>query len=723
MQAKNASYRPIRKVLIANRGEIALRVMRTCKKLGIATVAVYSSADKNAPFVEFADEAIGIGGPTSKESYLNQDSIINAAKRANVDAIHPGYGFLSENSTFSARIEQEGFIFIGPKPDSIDRMGSKIGAKNLLTSPPHAGKIPVIPGYNGSDQSVEKLTAEALKIGFPVLLKASAGGGGKGMRVVRQRDELEDTIASCKREGQESFGDASLLIEKYFDRVRHIEIQIFGDSHGNVVHLGERDCSVQRRHQKIIEETPSPIMSNELREKMGQTACVIGQAINYLGAGTVEFIFDEDSKQFFFLEVNTRLQVEHPITEAVTGLDLVEIQIRVAEGVSLWDLGLKQINRRGHAIECRVYAEDPLNDFLPAVGKIHLMLPSDTPGMRYDSGVRSGSEVSIYYDPMIAKVIAYGRDRIEATQLMIKALSELVIFGNLQTNQKFLIQVLTHPKFVQGEYNTHFINNFLPKEVREQYVALDEKAQKELCIAALMFDWHFRTNKRALFKFVTPGLRNVPYRPQTMSFTLGKQTFELQYTHMGAHKAKPEKEFEVKIGGEQFLASYRVVQRGPNSAVPAELSQMTDVLLVSVNGMTRPYTLFSEDHDDVRYKVNTVNTSHIESIYIHTPSFGSHLIKKNPKLQIGGIGGDKEDQQVGLYKAMMSGKIVKIVATPGQAVKKGAVLVIMESMKMETKVESQEDGIVDQVFTKEGVVVQEGDPLMFVKKPEQAAKK
>jgi 3-methylcrotonyl-CoA carboxylase alpha subunit len=376
------TLKPIRKILIANRGEIAIRVIRTCRRLGIATVAVYSSADRNAPFVEYADEAVGIGGPTSRESYLNQDSIINAAKRVNADAIHPGYGFLSENPTFSARCESEGIIFIGPKPHSIEQMGSKIGAKKFLSSGKLAGKIPIIPGYHGDDQRTDTLIQEAIKIGFPVLLKASAGGGGKGMRVVRQREGLEDAIESCRREAHQSFGDSSLLIEKYFDRVKHIEIQIFGDAYGNVIHLFERDCSVQRRHQKIIEETPSPVITDDIREQMGNTACEIGRAIGYLGAGTVEFIYDEISSQFYFLEVNTRLQVEHPITEAITGLDLVELQIRVAEGYRLSDLGLPSahvIRRVGHAMECRVYAEDPLNDFLPTVGKIHLFLPAAIP--------------------------------------------------------------------------------------------------------------------------------------------------------------------------------------------------------------------------------------------------------------------------------------------------------------------------------------------------------
>ncbi|GIV34451.1 MAG: hypothetical protein KatS3mg031_1986 [Chitinophagales bacterium] len=406
----------ITKILIANRSEIAIRIMRTCRKMGIATVAVFSEADKNALFVKHADEGIALGGYAASDSYLNQEKIIAAAKRTGADAIHPGYGFLSENESFARRCEQEGILFIGPNSKAIEAMGDKIRAKEIMQK--HG--VPVVPGYDGEDQSMETLRKEAKKIGFPVLLKASAGGGGKGMRIVREEKTLEKDIEGAKREALSAFGDDTLLIEKYFDSARHIEFQILGDKHGQVIHLFERECSIQRRYQKIIEESPSPVMTDALREKMAAAALKAAQAIKYDNAGTVEFIVD-DKLHFYFLEVNTRLQVEHPVTEMVTGLDLVKLQIEVAQGLPL-PLSQNDVKQNGHAVECRLYAEDPYNHFLPATGKVLAYLPDESGCTRYDSGVENGSVIDIHYDPMIAKVITWGNTRSDAIRKMKHAL-------------------------------------------------------------------------------------------------------------------------------------------------------------------------------------------------------------------------------------------------------------------------------------------------------------
>jgi acetyl-CoA carboxylase biotin carboxylase subunit len=443
-----------KKILIANRGEIAIRIMRACRELGIQTVAVYSDADQDALYVQYADEAIHIGDSAPKESYLNADKLIRAALDSKADAIHPGYGFLSENATFAGKVASAGLAFIGPSADSIRAMGDKAESKIRMKE---AG-VPTVPGREGLESQADFEKA-AQEIGYPVLVKAAAGGGGKGMRVVNAESDLGEAIESARREALNAFGDERLLIEKYVANAHHVEFQVFGDWYGNLVHLFERECSVQRRHQKIIEETPSPLLTPELRQQMGEAAVRAARAVNYFNAGTVEFIFDPELSSFFFLEMNTRLQVEHPITELVTGLDLVHWQIRVAVGEQ-FPFPQSHFTQRGHAIECRVYAEDPSNGFLPSTGKLLQYIEPRGPGIRVDSGFTAGNEVSHFYDPLLAKLIVYAEDRETAIQRMQTALKEFVVHG-VVTNIDFLQAVLSHPDFANGEVTTRWVETNL----------------------------------------------------------------------------------------------------------------------------------------------------------------------------------------------------------------------------------------------------------------------
>ena len=439
------------KILIANRGEIACRIVRTARRMGIATVAVYSDADRDAMHVDMADEAYRIGPPPARDSYLKIEAIIAAAKRAGAEAIHPGYGFLSENAAFAEACAAAGITFIGPPSAAIRAMGGKSEAKALMDK---AG-IPLVPGYHGEDQSPDLLTREAERIGYPVLIKASAGGGGKGMKVAAGPSEFASQLASAKREAASSFGDERVLIEKYLEQPRHVEIQVFADSHGNCVHLFERDCSIQRRHQKVIEEAPAPDFPQEMRARMGRAAVAAAQAIGYVGAGTIEFLYDAAARQFYFMEMNTRLQVEHPVTEMITGLDLVEWQLRVASGEKL-PLRQEDLAIRGHAIEARLYAEDPDRGFLPQTGRLtHLAFPSGE-NVRIDTGVRAGDSISVYYDPMIAKLIAWGTDRNEGIRRFRSALAETQVAG-LRTNIAFLARLAGHRAFKAADLDTRFI--------------------------------------------------------------------------------------------------------------------------------------------------------------------------------------------------------------------------------------------------------------------------
>ncbi len=443
----------MKKILVANRGEIALRVMRTAKKMGIKTVAVYSDIDRNAPHVRFADEAVRIGENPSNQSYLLGDKIIEVAKELHVDAIHPGYGFLSENAAFADAVEKNQLIFIGPKSTSIKMMGDKLAAKDAVKN----YDIPMVPGVDHAITDVTEAKKIAAKIGFPILIKAAAGGGGKGMRIVEKTEDFESQMKRAVSEAISAFGDGAVFIEKYVTSPRHIEIQVLADTHGNVIHLFERECSIQRRHQKVVEEAPSSILTPEMRKKMGDAAINVARSCDYVGAGTVEFLVDH-KMNFYFLEMNTRLQVEHPVTEYITGIDLVEQQIKVARGEKL-EIKQKDLKIRGHAIELRVYAEDSLNDFMPNVGTLEVYKTPKGINIRLDDGYEEGMDIPIYYDPMISKLVTYGKNRIEAIQLMIKAIEQYKIEG-VQTTLPFGKFVCEHDAFRTGNFNTHFVKNY-----------------------------------------------------------------------------------------------------------------------------------------------------------------------------------------------------------------------------------------------------------------------
>lgn len=651
----------IQKILVANRGEIARRIMRTCRKMGIATVAVYSDADAEMPFVDEADEAFRLGPAPSAESYLRIDRLLEAAAFTNSDAIHPGYGFLSENAAFAEACGQAGVIFIGPTPDAIRSMGSKREAKALVEK---AG-VPVIPGYDGSNQDPKVLAEEAIKIGFPVLLKASAGGGGKGMKRVRRASELPDAIASAAREGQSSFGDGTLLVEKYIDDPRHVEIQILGDSHGNLIHLNERECSIQRRHQKIIEETPSTALDPALRNSMGEAAVRCGNAIGYTNAGTVEFILAPD-RTFYFLEVNTRLQVEHPITECVTGLDLVEEQILVAQGEALRTTQ-EAVRFEGAAIEVRLYAEDPAAGFLPQSGRV---VDWDLPaaeGLRVDSGVEAGSEVSIHYDPMLAKIITSAESRPVALQRMRRALRSLSVQG-VTTNRDFLLQVLDHPAFIAGEIDTHFIDRHLQDELGD---GVPEPDERRAAMAAALAEQQGREGGRVLLPGIPSGWRNNYHTPQWVEYVVGDRDLRVSYRHLGDNR------FSVWVGEEE--RSVRVV----SWASPE---------LTIEEGSHRWRARVSFDGDRT---------------YVHSSQFSVGLQRK-PRFP------DKSKEiPAGGCIAPMPGKVVELRVAEGDSVTAGQVLLIMEAMKMEHTVTAPQDGTVTQVSVAAGDQV-DADALLIV---------
>ncbi|MFN8145492.1 MAG: acetyl-CoA carboxylase biotin carboxylase subunit [Bacteroidia bacterium] len=447
----------IKKILVANRGEIAIRVMRSAREMGIATVAVYSDADRNALHVRYADQAVHIGASASSQSYLLMDKILNAAKQTGADAIHPGYGFLSENADFADKVKAAGLVFIGPDGNSMRMMGSKLAAKATAEK----YNIPLVPGTAKAIDDIAEAKEIAVKIGFPILIKASAGGGGKGMRVVSKKEEFEEQMKLAVSEAISSFGDGAVFIERYVGSPRHIEIQILGDLHGNVVHLFERECSIQRRHQKVVEEAPSSVLTAKLRDEMGKCAVQVAKACNYAGAGTVEFLLDENLN-FYFLEMNTRLQVEHPVTENITGLDLVKEQIRIANGEPL-SFKQEDLKILGHSIEIRVCAEDPSNNFLPDIGKLETYSIPQGPGVRVDDGYEEGMDIPIYYDPLIAKLIVYGKDRGEAIDRMIRAIDDYRITG-VSTTLGFCRFVMEHDAFVSGKFDTHFVKNHFRPE-------------------------------------------------------------------------------------------------------------------------------------------------------------------------------------------------------------------------------------------------------------------
>ncbi|WBA43023.1 acetyl-CoA carboxylase biotin carboxylase subunit [Hymenobacter canadensis] len=468
----------ITKLLVANRGEIALRVLRSAKEMGLQTVAIYSEADRNALHVRYADEAVCVGPPASKDSYLRGDKILEVCRQLGVDAIHPGYGFLSENAEFARMVTEAGLIFVGPSPEAMNLMGDKLSAKQAVK----AYNIPLVPGTDEAISDVEEAKRIAATVGFPILIKASAGGGGKGMRIVNSAEDFEEQMQLAINEAVSAFGDGAVFIEKFVTGPRHIEIQVLGDEHGNIVHLFERECSIQRRHQKVIEEAPSAVLTPELRAEMGRCAVDVARACNYTGAGTVEFLLD-DQHNFYFLEMNTRLQVEHPVTEQITGLDLVKEQIKVAQGLPL-AFQQEDLSINGHALELRVYAEDPQNNFLPDIGTLTTYVRPQGPGVRVDDGFEQGMEIPIYYDPMIAKLVTFGATREEAIARMLRAIEEYQITG-IETTLGFGRYVLQHPAFVSGNFDTNFIRDHFPADALKP-TAPDEATAKLAAVLTAM---------------------------------------------------------------------------------------------------------------------------------------------------------------------------------------------------------------------------------------------
>ena len=654
-----AQTNTIHTLLIANRGEIACRIIRTCRKLGIRSVAVYSEADRHAPHVKLADQAVFIGAGEVNASYLNQEKLIDAARRTGANAIHPGYGFLSENASFAKRAIKEGFIWVGPHPEAIDQMGSKSNAKEIA----RAHNVPVIPGYQGEDQSEERLAKEAEKIGFPVLLKAAAGGGGKGMRIVHDSSTLLESIQGAKREALSAFGNDELLIEKYFPSSRHIEIQIFGDKLGNVVHLLERECTIQRRYQKIFEESPSPVLLPETREQMGAAAVRLAKALGYDNAGTVEFIFCDNA--FYFLEVNTRLQVEHPVTEAITELDLVELQIRSAEGHPL-PMKQEDIQAEGYAIECRLYAEDSGNGFLPASGTVNEWIPFETEGIRYDSGVESGSEISIYYDPMISKIIAHGPDRLTALKRLEYALSKTVCSG-LTTNQQFLIDLLKRADFREGDYDTHFISKRLNPEDFNRVA--DELLHKAI-LASVAVKCLAEIADRKLLKGLPHGWRNNFYVPQSTRFSIGDREISVEHQFRGLH-------LEITIEKAHYIT---IPSMNPDGTLELEINGIREAFRVSVG--------------DNRFYVHQIGH----------PQILLELKDRFPEVN--------KSEKSGGYVSPMPANVVKVLVQKGQQVKNGESLIILSSMKMENTLYATEDGTVEDIFVIEGENIEAGRVLL-----------
>ncbi len=652
--------RSFRKVLIANRGEIALRVIRTCRAMGLSTATVYSDADLNAPHTRLADEAVHLGPAQSRESYLNIEKIVEAARRTGADAIHPGYGFLSENAEFAEACAAAGIVFIGPSARAIRQMGLKSNARRLAAE---AG-VPVVPGFDGEDQQM--LNGQILKIGFPVIIKASAGGGGKGMRVVRSEDEIEGSIETARREAEKAFADSSLLLEKFIERARHIEVQILGDAYGNLVHLFERDCSLQRRYQKIIEESPSTGVSGQLREALGDAALRVGRAIDYTNAGTVEFILTTTG-EFYFIEVNTRLQVEHPVTEMITGLDLVKLQIEIAEGKPL-QLRQDELRTVGHAIEARLYAEDPNNNFLPSTGKIYdWHLTEVFEGLRIESGVERGAEVGIYYDPLLAKMIAHGADRDEAVRKLIRALRALSVQG-LQTNRALLIRLLEHQEFREGQAHTGFIAEHLDELVSSEDRHLD---QVSLAAVALYAQNQCRYSD-GLLSELPPNYRNNPYRDPSIKLKIEGREVAISWRNV------VNEIYEVKIFDSSIEA--QVISSEPGN------------IRLSLDGIQRSFRIVEEG----------------DRIYVHS-WLGSRLVEMLPRHPIRHAVLDQ-----GTANSPMPGQVLKVLVEDGQKVSVGDPLIILEAMKMEHTLRAKTDGVVEMILVKQGEVVAPGQILVQI---------
>ncbi len=657
------------KILIANRGEIACRVIRTARKLGIRTVAVYSDADADALHVSMADEAVHIGAAPSRESYLQFDRVIEACKRTGAQAVHPGYGFLSENSQFCQACDAAGVVFIGPPVGAIEAMGSKSAAKRIMEE---AG-VPLVPGYHGEDQSPELLQQAADDMGYPVLLKATAGGGGKGMRQVWSAKDFDEALAAAKREASNSFGDDRMLVEKYLTRPRHVEIQVFCDSRGNAVYLAERDCSVQRRHQKVIEEAPAPGMSEALRQQMGEAAVQAAKAIDYVGAGTVEFLLDEDGS-FYFMEMNTRLQVEHPVTEMITGQDLVEWQLRVAAGEEL-PLTQDQVQINGHAFEARIYAEDPDNDFLPVTGTLaFLQPPEESAHVRVDTGVLQGDEVSVYYDPMIAKLIVHDEDRDKALRRLARALSEYRISG-MRTNVDFLYNLATAEPFRKADLDTGFIEKHRELIFHDS----EQDLQQAATLGALYLV--LRQARRATVA------ETDPYSPWNST-----SAWRLNEPHVQV--------FALELAGREISVSVEQLQRGGS----ARYRICTEGQVALARGELKDGELYA-DVDGYRSRVPVAEHDGVISLY--TEDSALQIREVQPDL------GDADDSHgEGALTAPMNGTVVTLLAEVGASVEKGAALLVMEAMKMEHTIRAPADGTVEEFFYAPGDLVEGGAELL-----------
>jgi len=672
---------PIRKLLIANRGEIARRIARTCRRLGLPSVAVYSDADAGAPHVGDADEAVRLGPAPSLESYLSIDRLLAAAAATGADAVHPGYGFLSENADFAERCASAGLIFVGPPPQAIRRMGSKVGAREIMA----AAGVPIVPGAAAAGLDDAGLAAAAAGVGYPLLIKASAGGGGKGMRLVREPAELGGALAAARREAQRAFGDDTLLLERYFTAPRHIEVQIFGDAHGRIVHLFERECSIQRRFQKVIEEAPSPLVDTALRMALGAAAVTAGRAIGYVGAGTVEFIVDA-SGAFYFLEVNTRLQVEHPVTEAITGLDLVELQLRVADGEAL-PAGLDALTIDGHAIEARLYAEDPSNDFLPATGRLALWEPPAVTGVRWDSGVESGSEVGVHYDPLLAKVIAHGRTRDEAAARLAAALRGLAV-GGVVTNRDFLVAVLDHAAFRAGTIDTHFIDRHLPSPARQP--ARDAATDRLHAVVAAI-DGHQRrrwATPSPLPESIPSGWRNNRWRPQDVTYRVGETLLAVGYVPLEGAAAAMQ---AAPPSGHASGAAAFIATCGDWSGKAVCHSWRPDGLALEIEGVRRAFRLAVEDG----------------VVHVHGPLGGATLVEQ-PRFP-----SPCSDELASGCLAPMPGIVRQVLVAPGDRVEKGTVMVVLEAMKMEHPLVANAPAKVTAVRVEVGQMV-DPDAVMVV---------
>ena len=635
-------------LLIANRGEIACRIIKTAKEMGIRSIAVYVDADKDALFVEQADESVRLedGG------YLDGNQIINAAKEAGAQAIHPGYGFLSENASFARKVKKEGIIWVGPSANVISVMGDKLKAKDLAIK----ANVPTLP--------MTSKPAEAKNIGYPLLIKAAAGGGGKGMRIVNSQKDLKESITSAQREAKNGFNDERIFIERYVEKSRHIEIQILGDKDGNVIHLGERECSIQRRHQKIIEESPSPRISKKIRNQMGEAAVKLAKKIKYESAGTVEFLFDDKTKEFWFLEVNTRLQVEHPVTEEVTGIDLVSEQLKIARGESI-QFTQEEIEWNGWSIEARLYAEDPDNDFLPAIGTLIAFEQDDTAEARWDTGVTSGTKVGTDFDPMLAKVISYASNRTDAAMKLAKALESAHI-GGVKTNRDFLINCLKSKAYIDGDTTTDFIERVIPDR---KLILSDHRLEHVLAIAAL---WIQQENRNAsqVSKFMPSGWTNgrLPNR---------KNIFEYE--------------------GNEYVVEYKQNREGN--------------FIFSSN---KSATIYSADSKGMDVSFNNKRhysrvTLSKNKILVHMP-YGDVMLDIKPRFVIPGM-----EVTAGGLVAPMPGKVIDVKVKKGKKVRAGDTLVILEAMKMEHSIKASEDGTVSELLISLNDQVENGALLMVVK--------